>query len=105
MRVNMSIPTSRVSQERVLCMCRAQRANQTLSFNSPQQTAPTMDMDIDDILADLNRDNVAHDIDDLRSLARLWVAERVAPELMPWPEDLIQRTMNRIAKQVLHGNM
>ena len=59
-----------------------------------------MDMDIDDILADLDGDNANHDVEDLRSLTRLWVAERVSPELVPWPEDLINRVMDRTAKQV-----
>jgi GINS complex subunit 4 len=59
-----------------------------------------MDMDIDDILAELDGDNANHDVEDLRSLTRLWVAERVSPELVPWPEDLINRVMDRTAKQV-----
>jgi GINS complex subunit 4 len=59
-----------------------------------------MDVDIDDILADLDRDGPNRDINDLRILTRLWVAERVAPELMPWPEDLISRVTQKIAKQV-----
>jgi hypothetical protein len=60
-----------------------------------------MDMDIDDILADFDRDNTNNDAEDLRSLTRLWVAERVSPELMPWPEDLIKRVIDRTSKQVL----
>ena len=59
-----------------------------------------MDMDIDDILADLDGDNTNHNVEDLRSLTRLWVAERVSPELVPWPENLINRVMDRTAKQV-----
>lgn len=57
-------------------------------------------MDIDDILADLDNDHVPQESQDLQSLTRSWVAERVAPELLPWPEELMDRILARIAKQV-----
>jgi GINS complex subunit 4 len=57
-------------------------------------------MDIDDILADLDRDAVPQENADLQSLSRAWVAERVAPELLPWPEELVGRIMGRIARQI-----
>jgi GINS complex subunit 4 len=60
-----------------------------------------MAMDIDDIIAELDRDVGNREEDDLRELTRLWVAERGAPELMPWPESLIKRVTDRIARQVL----
>jgi GINS complex subunit 4 len=60
-------------------------------------------MDIDDILADLDHEHVSQESQDLQSLTRSWVAERVAPELLPWPEELIDRVLARITKQVCHN--
>jgi GINS complex subunit 4 len=57
-------------------------------------------MDIDDILADLDRDAAPQDYQDLQAFTRAWVTERVAPELLPWPENLVGRIMGRIGKQV-----
>jgi hypothetical protein len=37
---------------------------------------------------------------DLQLLTRAWVAERAAPELLPWPEDVMDRVLGRIARQV-----
>jgi hypothetical protein len=59
--------------------------------------------DIDDILASVDRDTLSvpqaaaldHQI-----LTRFWVAERGAPELLPWPEKLMERVMGRVGKQV-----
>jgi hypothetical protein len=60
-------------------------------------------MDIDDILADLDHEHIPQESQDLQSLTRSWVAERVAPELLPWPEELMDRMLARIAKQVCHN--
>jgi hypothetical protein len=60
-------------------------------------------MDIDDILADLDHEHIPQESQDLQSLTRSWVAERVAPELLPWPEELMDRVLARIAKQVCHN--
>lgn len=57
-------------------------------------------MDIDDILADLDHEHILQESQDLQALTRSWVAERVAPELLPWPEELMDRVLARIAKQV-----
>ncbi|KAF2402333.1 GINS complex, Sld5 component [Trichodelitschia bisporula] len=57
-------------------------------------------MDIDDILAEVDRAGVPQEARDLQSLTRLWVAERVAPEMQPYPEDLMERVLDRIAKQI-----
>jgi GINS complex subunit 4 len=57
-------------------------------------------MDIDDILADIDRDAVPQENVDLQALTRSWVAERVAPELLPYPDELMERVLERIAKQV-----
>lgn len=40
---------------------------------------------------------------DLQALTRAWVNERTAPELLPYPADLVDRTMGRVAKQVCVG--
>lgn len=77
-----------------------------------------MDMDIDDILASVDREGErqartkagrrgrdagfgddASSIDH-QELTRLWVAERGAPELLPWPTGLMERMMDRIRRQV-----
>lgn len=57
-------------------------------------------MDIDDILADIDRDAAPQENVDLQALTRSWVAERVAPELLPYPDELMERVLERIAKQV-----
>ncbi|KAF2436076.1 GINS complex, Sld5 component [Tothia fuscella] len=57
-------------------------------------------MDIDDILADLDRESTPQENLDLQSLTRSWVAERVAPELIPYPEELMERVLERIARQI-----
>jgi GINS complex subunit 4 len=57
-------------------------------------------MDIDDILADIDQNAVPQETKDLQTLTRAWVAERVAPELLPYPEELMERILERIARQV-----
>lgn len=57
-------------------------------------------MDIDDLLAEVSADAVPQETRDLQELTRAWVAERVAPELLPWPESLMERVLGRIEKQV-----
>lgn len=73
---------------------------------------PTLAMDINDILAAVTRDH--HDAlgttnveaeatqkqQDLQLLTRAWVSERVTPELLPYPSDLMVRVMQRIRDQV-----
>ena len=56
-------------------------------------------MDIDDILAEIDSHAVQQETQDLQTLTRAWVAERVAPELLPYPEVLMERVLSRIAKQ------
>ena len=64
--------------------------------------------DIDDILADVDRDTRT-DADyfvpeaaavDHQVLTRFWVAERGAPEVLPWPGKLMERVMERVRRQV-----
>jgi GINS complex subunit 4 len=57
-------------------------------------------MDIDDILADIDHGSVPQESADLQELTRAWVAERVAPELLTWPNELVERVLGRISKQV-----
>jgi len=57
-------------------------------------------MDIDDILAEVSADSIPKETRDLQELTRAWVAERVAPELLAYPEELMERVLGRIRKQV-----
>ena len=56
-------------------------------------------MDIHDILDSVTADSTPAE-SDLQSLVRAWVNERVAPEILPYPEALLERTMERMRKQV-----
>lgn len=58
-------------------------------------------MDIDDILADLGPSPLLPpETKDLQALTRAWVTERCAPEILPWPESLMERVLDRINAQV-----
>ncbi|KAH7119038.1 hypothetical protein B0J11DRAFT_467632, partial [Dendryphion nanum] len=57
-------------------------------------------MDIDDLLAEVESTAIPRSTRDLQELTRAWVTERAAPELMPWPEDLMARVLERIARQI-----
>lgn len=58
-------------------------------------------MDIDDILANLGSSPLIRpETIDLQALTRAWVTERCAPEILPWPESLIERVLDRINAQV-----
>lgn len=57
-------------------------------------------MDIDDLLAEVAVDTTPQETRDLQELTRCWVAERVAPEILPWPSDLMDRVQSRIRRQV-----
>ncbi|KAH7091194.1 hypothetical protein FB567DRAFT_558177 [Paraphoma chrysanthemicola] len=57
-------------------------------------------MDIDDLLAEVAVDATPRETRDLQELTRYWVAERVAPELLPWPSDLMDRVLERIRTQI-----
>jgi len=56
--------------------------------------------DIDDILASVSGDAQPHPAIDLQALTRAWVAERTAPELLPYPGRLVERVTARLRKQV-----
>ena len=63
-------------------------------------------MDIDDILESVTRDNDLSasspevTVVDHQLLTRFWVAERGVSEVLPWPEELMDRVMDRVRKQV-----
>ncbi|KAF2134507.1 GINS complex, Sld5 component [Dothidotthia symphoricarpi CBS 119687] len=57
-------------------------------------------MDIDDLLAEVAVDGTPQETRDLQELTRCWVAERVAPELLPWPSELMERVLDRIRRQI-----
>jgi GINS complex subunit 4 len=57
-------------------------------------------MDIDDLLAEVAVDSTPRETRDLQELTRCWVAERVAPEILPWPSDLMDRVLERLRRQV-----
>ncbi|KAL4895403.1 hypothetical protein BDV59DRAFT_173841 [Aspergillus ambiguus] len=60
-------------------------------------------MDIDDILAAVDRDDVSTPESatlDHQLLSRFWVAERGVSELLPWPAPLMDRVMTRVRKQI-----
>jgi GINS complex subunit 4 len=60
-------------------------------------------MDIDDILREVDPsfDSTPQETRDLQALTRAWVAERSAPELLPWPADgLFERVNDKIKNQI-----
>lgn len=66
------------------------------------QCCTTSVMDIDDILASVDRHDTSPESAalDHQLLTRLWVAERAVSELLPWPAPLMERMMERVRKQV-----
>ncbi|KAK1146406.1 GINS complex subunit [Aspergillus melleus] len=60
-------------------------------------------MDIDDILASVDRGDVSTPESaslDHQLLTRFWVAERGVSELLPWPGPLMERMMERVKRQI-----
>ncbi|KAM3554488.1 hypothetical protein MY1884_006108 [Beauveria asiatica] len=60
-------------------------------------------MDIDDILREVDPQthHTPRQTRDLQALTRRWVAERSAPELLPWPSDgLFERVNDQIKAQI-----
>ncbi|OJD19007.1 hypothetical protein AJ78_01036 [Emergomyces pasteurianus Ep9510] len=60
-------------------------------------------MDIDDILASVDRPDLSSPEAaalDAQQLTRFWVAERGVPELLPWPGALMERVMERVRRQI-----
>ena len=70
-----------------------------------------MDVDISDILADISRPSAGQssatsgylDTDassDHQLLTRSWISERCAPDLLPYPTDLMTRVLTRLQRQI-----
>ncbi|KAI5282777.1 GINS complex subunit [Ascosphaera aggregata] len=62
-----------------------------------------IDIGIDDILASVDRPDLysgeAAAVDH-QQLTRFWVAERGVPEVLPWPEKLMDRVLERVRRQI-----
>lgn len=56
--------------------------------------------DISDILASVSHSAPDSSTTDLQSLTRAYIAERCAPELLPYPSALMSRTMTRLRRQI-----
>lgn len=63
-----------------------------------------MDLDISDILASVSEPSQPQRTQDLQALTRAWVNERTAPELLPYPTELVDRVMGRVRMQVRVGS-
>jgi GINS complex subunit 4 len=57
-------------------------------------------MEIDDILAEFDASAPPTAQQDVKELTRYWIAERSAPEILPFQEPLLERLMERIRQQV-----
>ncbi|PKY03124.1 hypothetical protein P168DRAFT_282890 [Aspergillus campestris IBT 28561] len=60
-------------------------------------------MDIDDILASVDQPDASTPQStalDHQLLTRFWIAERGVSELLPWPAGLMDRTMERVRRQI-----
>ncbi|KAF2244752.1 GINS complex, Sld5 component [Trematosphaeria pertusa] len=57
-------------------------------------------MDIDDLLAEVAIDSTPRETRDLQELTRCWVAERVAPEILQWPGETMDRVLERVRRQI-----
>lgn len=55
-------------------------------------------MDIDDILAEIDSQSLPQETRDLKELTRVWVNERCALEIFPWPEALMERIFKKVRK-------
>lgn len=68
----------------------------------------TLAMDIDDILASVDRGPGASPESaalDHQLLTRFWVAERAVTEVLPWPAPLMERMMDRVRMQVKQSSL
>jgi len=58
-------------------------------------------MDIDDILQEFDAGGAAQDASkDIQNLTTAWIAERTAPEIMPFQTALVDRLTERIRQQI-----
>lgn len=68
--------------------------------NSPLRN--TME-DIDDILREFDSQNAPSNAKDYDDLLKWWINERAAPEILQYQEDLVERIMTRVRRQVKHS--
>jgi GINS complex subunit 4 len=59
-----------------------------------------MNPDISDILASISKPTLPPRARDLQALTRAWINERTCPELLPYPQDLIDRAHDGLKKQI-----
>jgi GINS complex subunit 4 len=57
-------------------------------------------MDIDDILHEFDQQAVPDAERDIRDLIQYWIAERTAPEILPFQSDLLERLVTRVRQQI-----
>ncbi|KAH8146479.1 uncharacterized protein LAJ45_09425 [Morchella importuna] len=57
-------------------------------------------MDIDDLLQEFEDKSVPAGTRDINDLTQAWIAERTAPEILPYQNDLLERLMERIRAQI-----
>lgn len=57
-------------------------------------------MDISDILASVDQSPIDQRALDLQALTRAWINERSSPELLPYPADLVQRSIEGVQRQI-----
>lgn len=73
------------------------------AFFASRIPLPRATMDIDDILASVDRGagaSLESTAIDHQLLTRFWVAERAVSEVLPWPAPLMERMMDRVRLQV-----
>lgn len=64
-------------------------------------------MEMDDILAEFDaRGEIPHSsTSDIETLTKFWIAERTAPEILPYQNDILERVMERVRAQVSPSNI
>lgn len=75
------------------------RLPRALSASSRLPTRTTT-MDIDDLLQEFDDNSVPAGTRDINDLTQAWIAERTAPEILPFQNDLLERLMDRVRQQV-----
>jgi GINS complex subunit 4 len=59
-----------------------------------------MEMDIDDLLQEFDDGHRPSGTRDINDLTQSWIAERTAPEILPFQTYLLERLMERVRQQV-----
>lgn len=75
------------------------RLPRALSASSRLPTRTTT-MDIDDLLQEFDDNSIPAGTRDINDLTQAWIAERTAPEILPFQNDLLERLMDRVRQQV-----